>query len=114
MDPLNPMASTLDPAIAQIYSRAEAIKEEMRASIAPVEKSDEEKKRAKARAAARTVLDIPERVRGLVGEGKEEEARKLWEGALRVLRSWEERGVGGEGVRVCIEDGEKALKGEAS
>ncbi|TVY34168.1 Vacuolar protein sorting-associated protein-like protein, partial [Lachnellula subtilissima] len=30
MDPLNPMASTLDPAIASIYARAESIKREMR------------------------------------------------------------------------------------
>lgn len=121
MDPLNPVASTLDPAIASIYERAEGIKREMREGMPAWERQrgkmgegerQERRKREKLREVAGRVLDTPERVRGLMDEGKVEEARKLWEPTLRLLERWKERGVGGNDVSNCIEDGEAAIRGQ--
>jgi hypothetical protein len=58
-------------------------------------------------------LGTPEKMRALVKEGKEEEARTIWEPALTLLERWKERGVGGPDVVDCIEDGEAAIRGEA-
>jgi hypothetical protein len=121
MDPLNPMASTLDPAISQIYERANAIKSELRASMTPfqqaeAEMSEEDRSKAenrrRARDVVRKVLDTPERLRVLVAEGKEAEAKTEWEPVLKLLESWKEQGKGGQDVQDCIEDGEAALRGE--
>lgn len=121
MDPLNPMASTLDPAIAHIYDRANTVKQELSASM-----GDEEKQRARMgkdeiaamerrRRAAKTageILDVPERVRRLVQEGEEGEARELWEKTVHILQKWKQSSQGGVEVQYCIDDGEAALKGE--
>lgn len=125
MDPLNPMAKTLDPAIASIYERAETIKSELRDSMPEwqrrereLEASEREESRTKARTKSRTkevvlrVLNTPEKVRGLLNDGKENKARKLWEETSRLLERWKERGVGGDDVQNCIDDGEAALRGE--
>jgi len=121
MDPLNPVATTLDPAIASIYARAEAIKEELRASMPEarrreMEMGDEERvelqRRRRRKEVVLRVLETPERVRGLVSDGRGDEATKLWEGTLALLERWKERGVGGEDVQDCIDDGEAALRGE--
>ncbi|KFY24138.1 hypothetical protein V493_05421 [Pseudogymnoascus sp. VKM F-4281 (FW-2241)] len=121
MDPLNPMASTLDPAIAQIYERANAAKADLRASMtstqhaeAEMSEDDREKamKKRKARDAVRKVLDTPERLRILLAEGNEEDARNEWEPVLRVLETWKKQGKGGMDVQDCIDDGEAALRGE--
>jgi hypothetical protein len=121
MDPLNPMAKTLDPAIASIYERAERIKGELRESMSvgqrrEWEMGEEERGRLRERNRVREVvgrvLGMPERLRVLVKGGKEEEARKLWETTLQLLETWKERGVGGDDVQNCIEDGEAALRGE--
>jgi uncharacterized protein YeeX (DUF496 family) len=121
MDPLNPMASTLDPAIAQIYERANAIKSELRASMTPsqqaeAEMSEEDRRKAESRRrtrdVVRKVLDTPERVRLLVAEGKGVEAKTEWEPVLKILESWKAQGKGGKDVQDCIEDGEAALRGE--
>lgn len=121
MDPLNPMASTLDPAIARIYERANAVKLELKNSMSDVElrnaeMSEEEwvaviRKRQAAEIAKR-VLDVPERLRQLVTEGKADEARDLWSENLRILQKWRTSGKGGEDVQACIDDGEAALRGE--
>jgi hypothetical protein len=121
MDPLNPMASTLDPAIAYIYERADAVKSELRASLsagqrAEAEMSEEEKARAAKRVRSielvRQVLDTPERLRRLVAEGKVEEAKKEWEAPLKTLEKWKAEALGGVDVQNCIDDGEAALRGE--
>ncbi|TVY15478.1 Vacuolar protein sorting-associated protein 51-like protein [Lachnellula arida] len=121
MDPLNPMASTLDPAIASIYARAESIKREMREGMpgwqrerAEMSEGEREKaeRRDRMREVAGRVLDTPERVRGLMDEGSVEEARRVWGPTLRLLERWKERGVGGGDVLDCIEDGEAAIRGE--
>lgn len=121
MDPLNPMAKNLDPAIASIYERANRIKEVLRGSMDEASRREmemsreerrEKKKRDKVKEVVRGVLDMPERVRGLVEEGRMEDARQLWRNTLRILEEWQEKGVGGEDVQDCIDDGEAALRGD--
>ncbi|KAE9369385.1 hypothetical protein N431DRAFT_46887 [Stipitochalara longipes BDJ] len=115
MGPLNPMASTLDPAIARIYEMAEKVRAEMRGQVGEVEDEalrEAERRKGKAREVVLRVLETPERIRELIKEEKEDEARGLWEPTLRLLERWKERGVGGPDVVDCIEDGESALRGE--
>ncbi|KAF7544053.1 hypothetical protein G7Z17_g10258 [Cylindrodendrum hubeiense] len=114
MDPLNPMASTLDPAIAQIYTQASSIREALRASVPPPgsdqgKKREAELRRQRTRELAAEVLATPERLRSLVKEGKIEQARKEWEMPRRLLLSWKEKGVGGDDVEECLEEGDEAL-----
>lgn len=114
MDPLNPMASTLNPAIAQIYSQAAEIREGLRQSI-PAPDSDEGKARLAAERRKRTrdlavqVLATPPRLRLLVQEGKLAEARKQWERPRCLLQTWLDKGLGGDEVRACLEEGDAAV-----
>ncbi len=115
MDPLNPMASTLDPAIAQIYSRAASIREALR-EVVPAPDSGEAKEAARRKRTRDLVLEVlgtPERIRQLVKEGKEDAARQEWEMPRRLLERWKELGVGGDDVAACIEEGEAALAGSS-
>jgi hypothetical protein len=120
MGPLNPMAATLDPAIKRIYEMAERVRGEMREHAregSEAEKGSEgerekERKREKTREVVLRVLGTPEKIRELVKDGKDDEAKTLWEPTLRLLERWKERGVGGPDVLDCIEDGEAALRGE--
>ncbi|TGO25190.1 hypothetical protein BPAE_0085g00100 [Botrytis paeoniae] len=121
MDPLNPMASTLDPAIASIYERAEKIKVELKEGIPEsqrrlmemgVEERATFQKKQNMKKLVLQVLETPEKLRLLVAGGNEDEARLEWEKILTLLRRWKERGVGGSDVQACIEDGEAALRGE--
>ncbi|KAI1459749.1 Vps51/Vps67-domain-containing protein [Annulohypoxylon moriforme] len=119
MDPLNPMASTLDPAIAQIYSQASAIRDSLRKSVPPPDAArtaaeEARKRRARTKQLATEVLDAPDKIRSLVNEGRLEDARQAWKMPRRLLLVWKEQGVGGIDVDACIEDGDAALKGEAS
>lgn len=119
MDPLNPMASTLDPAIAQIYSQASAIRDSLRKSVPPpdatrAEAEEARKLRARTKQLATEVLDAPDKIRALVNEGRLEDARQAWKMPRRLLLVWKEQGVGGIDVDACIEDGDAALKGEPS
>ena len=114
MDPLNPMASTLDPAIAQIYSQASSIREALRQSVPKPEegKAEESARRRKTRKLVVEVLGAPERIRQLVREGKIEDARREWEMPRKLLETWKEKGLGGDDVDVCLADGEAALRGD--
>ncbi|KAF5618022.1 Ngg1p-interacting factor 3 [Fusarium sp. NRRL 52700] len=115
MDPLNPMASTLDPAIAQIYSQASSIRDALRETV-PSPDSEEGKKRdasarqQRTRELAAQVLATPERLRALVSEGKIAQARKEWVMPRKLLESWKEKGLGGSDVEECIEEGDEALR----
>ncbi|XWX00018.1 hypothetical protein V2A60_008034 [Cordyceps javanica] len=119
MDPLNPMASTLNPAIAQIYSQAAEIRETLRASI-PAPDSDDGKKRIAAQRRKRTrdlavrVLATPPRLRLLVNEGKLDEARQQWERPRRLLQTWQDQGLGGDEVLACIQEGDAVLAAASS
>lgn len=114
MDPLNPMASTLDPAIAHIYSQASSIRDEMRRDVQPPEeRSDraaERARRERTREVARLVLAAPARVRELVDDGRLDEAQREWALPRRLLVSWKERGVGGADVATCLEAGDAAIR----
>ncbi|OTA55808.1 hypothetical protein K449DRAFT_337250 [Hypoxylon sp. EC38] len=119
MDPLNPMASTLDPAIAQIYSQASAIRDSLRKSVPPpdtarAEAEEARRRRARTKQLAIEVLDAPDKIRALVSEGRLEDARQAWIMPRKLLLVWKEQGVGGVDVDTCIEDGDAALKGEPS
>ena len=111
MDPLNPMASTLDPAIAGIYSQASAIRDNLRRAV-PAPDSDQglrraaELRRRRTKELATEVLSTPDRLRALVKEGKVAEAKKQWEMPRKLLESWKSKGVGGDDVNKCIEEGD--------
>ncbi|KFA66908.1 hypothetical protein S40285_02296 [Stachybotrys chlorohalonatus IBT 40285] len=114
MDPLNPMASTLDPAIAQIYSQACSIRDNLRQSIPPPDSEEGKQREAEARKQrthqlAVQVLATPEMLRGLVKQGQIKEAKKQWEMPRKLLQTWREQGVGGEDVQACIEEGDAAI-----
>jgi hypothetical protein len=68
-------------------------------------------RRARTRALAREVVRVPGRLRDLMQEGKEAEARREWEMPRRLLERWRELGVGGEEVGALIEEGDAALRG---
>ncbi|RYP51303.1 hypothetical protein DL768_003307 [Monosporascus sp. mg162] len=134
MDPLNPMASTLDPAIAQIYTQATAIRDSLREAIptppttisstfstsspsptSPADATEEaarQKRRLRTKQLALEVLETPDKLRVLVAAGRAEEARRMWETPRRLLLLWREKGLGGPDVEACVEDGDAALRGE--
>lgn len=115
MDPLNPMASTLDPAIAHIYSQASSIRETLRKSV-PAPDSEEGKRRIaesrkkRTKELAKHVLGMPEKLRALVNDGKLEEANRQWNMPRKLLLSWQEQGVGGDDVAACLEKGDAVLQ----
>ncbi|RYP75311.1 hypothetical protein DL770_007434 [Monosporascus sp. CRB-9-2] len=125
MDPLNPMASTLDPAIAQIYTQATAIRDSLREAIPTppttisstssaddAEEAARQKRRLRTKQLALEVLETPDKLRALVAAGRAEEAQRMWETPRRLLLLWREKGLGGPDVEVCVEDGDAALRGE--
>jgi vacuolar protein sorting-associated protein 51 len=117
MEPLNPMASTLDPAIAQIYSQASSIRQALRKTIPPpdsdaVKEVDTQARVRRMRELAREVLATPERLRTLVKEGKADEARMAWDMPRRLLLTWKEKGIGGEDVDACLEEGDAVFRNE--
>lgn len=119
MDPLNPMASTLNPAITQIYNQANSIRETLRESV-PAPDSEEGKKREvqarqqRTRELAAQVLATPERLRSLVDEGKLEDAKREWEMPRRLLQTWKEKGIGGADVQKCLDAGDAVFKEDGS
>jgi hypothetical protein len=114
MDPLNPMASTLDPAIAHIYTQASSIRETLRESIPPPDSEEgqqreAERRRARTRELAVELMGTPARLRALVAEGKTDRAREQWQMPRRLLVAWRDKGVGGDEVQECIDEGDAAL-----
>jgi vacuolar protein sorting-associated protein 51 len=119
MDPLNPMASTLDPAIEKIYNQATEIRDSVRKSVAePTEakKAEDEarQRRVRTRQLAIQVLDTPDQIRALVAEGRLDDAREIWKMPKKLLLIWKERGFGGSDIEECIADGDAAIRGEPS
>lgn len=116
MDPLNPMASTLDPAIAQIYSQASSIREAMR-ELAPrpedtAEINAEQARKKRTRELVTEVLETPDRLRALVRNGKKREAEEAWTLPKKLLLKWKEKGLGGQDIDACLAEGEAAIKGK--
>lgn len=114
MDPLNPMASTLDPAIAQIYSQASAIREALRQVTPKLDDgktTDAERAgRQRTKQLVSEVLECPRRMRALMQSGKAEEAEELWRLPSALLLRWKERGLGGEDIDACLAEGEAVLQ----
>jgi len=119
MDPLNPMASTLDPAIAKIYNQACEIRNSLQKSVPePTEARKAEEatiqRRLRTRQLAIEVLDTPNKIRALAVEGRLDDARASWKMPRRLLLVWKEQGLGGTEVDDCIADGDAAVRGEPS
>ncbi len=115
MDPLNPMASALDPAIAHIYHQAAALRDAVRAAV-PAPGSGPARQaaaRARTRQLAAAVLQTPARLRQLVAAGRRAEAEQAWARPRQLLEAWQAAGLGGaDDVAACLADGEAALRGE--
>ncbi|KAK3953292.1 Vps51/Vps67-domain-containing protein [Pseudoneurospora amorphoporcata] len=135
-DKLDPMTSTLDAVLGKVYQLASGIRGELRQRLSEGGESaarrreaeqeqdrdllegidDEEERRRrkdrrdKTRELAREVARVPERLRGLMKEGKKEEAAREWEMPRRLLERWKERGVGGEDVGRLLEEGDAIVK----
>ncbi|KAK0649446.1 Vps51/Vps67-domain-containing protein [Cercophora newfieldiana] len=101
MDPLNPMAGTLDLVWVE-----GGVKEGGAGAEGGGGRGRGGGRRARTREFARGVLEVPGRLRGLVDEGREEEARREWEMPRRLLERWRELGVGGADVETLIEEGD--------
>jgi vacuolar protein sorting-associated protein 51 len=119
MDPLNPMASTLDPAIAQIYSQASAIRDDLREAVPQENETQKEAEqsrqiRLRTKQLAMEVLETPDKLRIMVNDGRLEQARQAWKMPRQLLQTWKSKGIGGSDVEECIEDGDAALRGEPS
>ncbi|CAK7266034.1 hypothetical protein SEPCBS57363_001891 [Sporothrix epigloea] len=114
MDPLNPMASTLDPAIAHIYNQAKALRDAMRQTVPAPDDSSKDFARARTIELAEKVLNTPARLRQFVKEGRTEEAEAAWQRPRQLLEAWRQQGVGGDDVEACLADGAAALRGEPS
>ncbi|KAI0148575.1 Vps51/Vps67-domain-containing protein [Xylariaceae sp. FL1272] len=117
MDPLNPMASTLDPAIAKIYTQASEIRDSLRKTVpeptdARKAQEEEAQRRLRTKQLAIEVLDTPEKIRSLVAEGRMDDAREAWKLPRKLLLVWKEQGVGGSDVDECIAEGDAAVRGE--
>ncbi|CAG8975073.1 hypothetical protein HYALB_00009936 [Hymenoscyphus albidus] len=110
----NPVARELDPKIRGIYRKAVEIRGEWREGVEEMSEREREaaKERDRRRKVVERVLETPEKIRLLVAEGKNEQARNMWVYPSKLLERWRERGVGGGDVEDCIEDGEAALRGE--
>jgi len=120
MDPLNPVAATLDPAVARIYEQASGMRDAARKRGAgrPGDLGEAEdsgaRRRMRTRELAVEALGTPDRLRALVAEGRVDEARKEWELPRRLLMTWKERGLGGSDVDACIQEGDAALRDDVS
>ncbi|PKS07174.1 hypothetical protein jhhlp_005774 [Lomentospora prolificans] len=115
MDPLTPMASDLDPKIAQIYSQASQIRDALRNSVPkPAEGADldEEsiRRRQRTQQLAAEVVAMPPKLRALVEEGRLEDARKAWEMPRRLLEVWREKKLGGADVMTVLEEGDAIVE----
>ncbi|SMQ55493.1 unnamed protein product [Zymoseptoria tritici ST99CH_3D7] len=90
MDPMTPGTRTLGLAVGHIAETARGLRDGVAGGV----EEGREKERERQREVVRWVLGGPERVRGLVDEGKGEEAREEWRCVERVLEKLgEARGV---------------------
>ncbi|KAK0749879.1 Vps51/Vps67-domain-containing protein [Schizothecium vesticola] len=92
MDPLSPMAGALDVVVGRIYEEAVGVREGLRAELG----GEEPEGRRRTRELAREVVGVVGRLRGLVEEGRGEEAAREWEVPRRLLVRWRERGSEGK------------------
>jgi hypothetical protein len=111
MDPLNPMATSLDPTIAAIYAQASDLRESLRARIPRPEGSPQQelvrrRRQDRTRQLARIAIGTPDRLRGLVAHGNAAEACDAWLLPRRLLVAWRDRGLGGDDVQALIDEGD--------
>ncbi|KAB5518223.1 Vps51/Vps67-domain-containing protein [Coniochaeta sp. 2T2.1] len=115
MDPLNPVASTLDPAVGRVYEMARGVREDMKRRVEGDAKGGEgesaERRRKRTREVVREVSGTPERMRELVRRGRGEEVRGVWEVPRRLLVRWKEEGFGGGDVDEVLREGDEVVRG---
>ena len=116
MDPLAPITSTLEPAVAHIAGTAGYLSQSLSERIGENEvkgdETDESRADAQGRESAklqtvRWVLDTPRRLRILVQDGKREDAAADWAEVGRILDKWN----GVKGVDQVREQAKAALGG---
>lgn len=105
----------LDGAVRGVFDRAEGLRAELRRELdkrngGVVDRGEIEQRR-KTRMVVEKVLKTPAKLKELIEEEREDEAKELWQKTLAVLERWKERGVGGSDVQACIDEGEVALQG---
>ena len=116
MDPAAPNAGQVGAVIGDIYKQAAHLRDKARERLECGDGSVEEeqklrKERDRTRQLARIVLAMPARLRALVRNGKEVEARQMWERPRMLLVIWKEKGLGGNEVRELIEEGDGIVGG---
>ncbi|KAK4231997.1 Vps51/Vps67-domain-containing protein [Podospora fimiseda] len=102
MDPLTPMAGTLDLVVEKVYNLAEGLRGEMRAQVANI--PEEKRETEETRRVAKEMIKVPGRIKRLIEEGRVDDAKREWEIPRRLLCHWKEKGVGGEEVGKMIEE----------
>ncbi|KAK0673647.1 Vps51/Vps67-domain-containing protein [Cercophora samala] len=115
MDPLNPMAGTIDLVVGRVYDMARGLREEMRGHVDEEKQRrdrEESTKRKRTRELVREVYRGMERMRGFMQQGQREQAEKEWELPRRLLVKWKEMGVGGDEVGELLREGDGILRGE--
>ncbi|KAK4203523.1 Vps51/Vps67-domain-containing protein [Triangularia verruculosa] len=112
MDPLNPMAGTLDLVVARVYDMARDLRGEMRGFCDTTEQNGGREKKKETRRLVREVYRGMERMRGFVQQGDRVQAEKEWELPRRLLVRWQEQKVGGGEVGELLREGDGILAGE--
>ncbi|KAK4111578.1 hypothetical protein N656DRAFT_845907 [Canariomyces notabilis] len=116
--------AALGVVVERVYELAKAVREGLRAELGergeagrPEEEKGEggDDAKRRTRMLAREVVQVPGRLRRLMDEGREEDARREWEVPRKLLERWREKGLGGEDVVALIEEGDAALvRGEGA
>ncbi|KAF8424044.1 Vps51/Vps67-domain-containing protein [Tirmania nivea] len=110
MEPLTPATSTLEPAISHIAEISSSLTSTIHSLPPPQAHTLNAANLAKSkRETVKWALAAPERIQGLVKEGKKEEAEKEWGVVKGMLDKW---GDGVKGVKELREKGGAALRGE--
>ncbi|KAK4179377.1 Vps51/Vps67-domain-containing protein [Triangularia setosa] len=111
MDPLNPMAGTLDLVVAKVYDMASDLRREMRDHCDTRGEPTREKgdKRENTKRLVREVYRGMERMRGFIQQGDKAQAEKEWELPRRLLVRWREMGAGAEEVEGLLREGDQIL-----
>ncbi|KAF3915127.1 hypothetical protein ABW20_dc0101864 [Dactylellina cionopaga] len=109
MEPMTPATTTLLPAISHIASLSSSLVETVHAHDPTTTPEAIAKDKLKKRQdAVRYVMAAPERMKGLIEQGRKEDAVKEWEAVKGHVRKW--KGVGGDdGVKRLLERGEAVL-----
>ncbi|KAL6707391.1 hypothetical protein ACN47E_004170 [Coniothyrium glycines] len=121
MDPLAPTTHTLGPAISHIAETAASLSSSMQSTQSKSDAlgisirveadnsdNDEASRRQEQQKTVRWVLGTPQRLRGMIDRGQDEEAEKEWQEVSKLLDRWD----GVAGVRELRDECEDIMKEE--